>query len=86
MTDLTPSQSGCIMSLPAKVLWNVTEETVVFLFLNRSYHTIIKRPPAVTSVTLTLAGSDPRSDTGGRAISDPWHAVGPPEIKKRQTG
>jgi hypothetical protein len=85
MTDLTPSQSGCIMSLPAKVLC-VTEETVVFLFLNRSYHTIIKRPPAVTPVTLTLAGSDPRSDTGGRAILDPWHAVGPPEIKKRQTG
>jgi hypothetical protein len=74
------------MSLPAKVLWNDVSKTAEFLFLNRTYHIIIKRPSVVTLAPLTLAGSDPQSDTGGRAISDPWHAVGPPEIKKRQTG
>jgi hypothetical protein len=73
------------MSLPAKVLWNDVSKTMEFLFFSR-YHAIIKRPPVVTLAPLTLAGSDPWVVTGGRTILDPWHAVGPPEIKKRQTG
>lgn len=79
---LTCGVKSVIISLPAKVLWNVTSKTVEFLFLNRSYHIIIKRPSVVTLVTLTLAGSDPRSDTGGRTILNPRQATGPPKNKK----
>ena len=80
---LTYRQNWCIMILPAKVLYEIVSDAV-FLLLNRPYHTIESRPPDVTlAATLTLAGSDePQSDTGGRSISRPGHATGPPKRKK----
>jgi hypothetical protein len=54
-----------------------------FLFTRTRY--IISQRPSVVTVGSAFA-RDLSYDAGGRTILDPWHAVGPPEIKKRQTG
>lgn len=82
--ELTSGRGHAIMSLPAKVLYEIASKTAVRLLLNRPYHTIEFRPSVVTlAPALTLAGSDdPQSDTGGRNLLNPWHLTGPPKTKR----
>jgi hypothetical protein len=80
---LTPAAESGIITL-SEDRYFVRFSQGRFLFALTQYPYIItQRPRAVATGTILTRRSNRNSR--GRAISDPWHAVGPPEISKQKS-